>query len=154
MRGRLGHAVVFRQRAVHERVGPVQQVEDGAIALRHIDKVANGLLEHRLAQFVGEGGEALAIDTVVLLEAAEVEPVAGELGRQAAHPGIAQHAPRLGLQHLRSVQVSRCRVRQQFVVGHARPQEIAQPTGQLIIGQRPGGRTGLRQVEAVIEMGR
>ena len=40
------------------------------------------LLEHRLAQLVGELREALAIDRVVLFEAAEVEPVAAELGRQ------------------------------------------------------------------------
>ena len=44
----------------------------------------------------------------MLLEAADVEPVAGELGRQPAYAGIAQHSPYLSRQHRRPLQVA-CR---------------------------------------------
>ena len=76
------------------------------IALDQVDEEADRLLEHRLAQLVVEAREPLAIDAVVLLEAAEVEPVAAELRGQAADAVVAQHAPGLRDEHLRLVQVA------------------------------------------------
>ena len=81
-------------------------------------------------------GEPLAVDAVVLLEAAELQPVAGELRGQAADAVVAEHAPRLRDEHLRLVQVARGGVGQQLVVGHARPEEVAQPAGQGVVRQR------------------
>ena len=88
-------------------------------------------------QLVVERREPLAVDAVVLLEAAEVEPVAGELGRQAADAVVLQHPPGLGGEHLGLVQVAGRGVGQQLVVRHARPEEVAQPAGQGVVRQRP-----------------
>jgi hypothetical protein len=64
-----------------------------------------------------EAGEALAVDGVVLLEAAEVEPVAAELDGQAAGTVVLQHAPGLGGEHLGPVQVAGRGVREQLASG-------------------------------------
>ena len=60
---------------------PANQIEHRAVALHHVDEITDGLLKHCLAQFVGEGRKASAIDAVVFLETAKIEPVAGELRR-------------------------------------------------------------------------
>ena len=99
-------------------------------------------------------GEPLAIDAVVLLEAAELQPVAGEFRGQAADAVVAEHAPRLRDQHLRLVQVARGGVGQQLVVGHARPEEVAQPAGQGIVRQRPRRLARRGRIDAVAEVRR
>ena len=71
-----------------------------------VEHEADRLFEHRLAQLVVERREALAIDGVVLFEAPEVEPVAAELGRQAAHARVLQHPPRLAHEHLGPLQLA------------------------------------------------
>ena len=98
--------------------------------------------------------EPLAIDAVVLLEPAEVEPVAAELGGQAADAVVAQHPPGLGDEHLGPVQVAGGGAGQQLLVGHARPEEVAQAAGQGVVRQRPDARPRPRQVDAVAEVGR
>ena len=75
-----------RKRRIDERVVAVQHVEHGTVMPDHILHESDRLLEHCLAQLVREAGETLAIDGVMLFEAAEVEPVARELERQAASP--------------------------------------------------------------------
>ena len=99
-------------------------------------------------------GEPLAIDAVVFLEAAEVQPVAGELRGQAPDAVVAEHAPRLRDQHLRLVQVAGGGVCEQLVVGHARPEEVAQPAGQGVVRQRLRGLARPGPIEAVAEVGR
>src|SRR6266540_3667180 len=83
---------MLRKRPVHEGVLTVEHVEHRAVALGDVREVAHRLLEHRLPEFVGKRGKTVAIDGVVLLEAAEVEPVAGELGGEAAHLRIAEQS--------------------------------------------------------------
>ena len=86
-----------------------------------VEEEAHRLLEHRPAQLVVEGREPPAVDAVVLLEAPEVEPVAGELRDLAADAVVAEHAPGLGREHLGLVQVAGGGVGQQLLVGQARP---------------------------------
>ena len=98
--------------------------------------------------------EPLAVDAVVLLEPAEVEPVAAELGGQAADAVVAQHPPGLGDEHLGAVQVAGGGPGEQLVVGHARPEEVAQAAGQGVVRQRLDAGLPPRQVDAVAEVGR
>ena len=84
-----GHSIVPGQGWIDESVVGVEKLEHGAILADEIYEEVDRLLEHRLAQLVGEAREELPIDAVVLLEAAEVEPVAGELSRQSAYARVA-----------------------------------------------------------------
>ena len=139
---------------IDERVVRVEQFVDGTIVLDEVDEETDRLFEHRSPQLVIECREPRAIDAVVLLEAAEVEPVAAELGRQAPDAIIVQQPPRLGHQHPGSAQVTGGGTRQQRRVGHARPEEIAQAAGERVIRQWPDGGARPRQVDAVAEVRR
>jgi hypothetical protein len=117
----------------------------------------DGLLEHRLAQIVVKLGKRSRSTEVDRFEAAEIEPVAAEFGGQPAHAVVFQHAARLRQQHVGPLQIARRGVRQQFLVGHAGPQEITQPAGQFVPAERAdraGSRSGAAQIEAVAEIGR
>ena len=61
---------------------PYSRSRTEPVVADHVLDEPDRLLEHRLAQVVVEAGEALAVDGIVLLEAAEVQPVAGELERR------------------------------------------------------------------------
>ena len=87
-------------------------------------------------QVVVEARETFAIDGVVFLKTAEVEPVAGELRRQAARTFVFQHPAGLRDQDIRLLQIAARGQPQKFLVRHARPEEIAQPAGQSVAGQR------------------
>ena len=97
----------------------------------------NRLLEHRFAQLVREAREPLAVDGVVFLEPANVEPVAGKLGRQAPGAPILQHSPGLRGEHLGLVQIAGRGMLHQLFVRHARPEEVAQAARERIVGERP-----------------
>ena len=90
---------MLRQNGIGERVVAVQHVEHRAVVANDVADEPDRLLEHRVAQLVAELGKALAIDRVVLVEAAEVEPVASELGGQPARALVLQHPADLGEQH-------------------------------------------------------
>ncbi len=120
---------------VDECVLAVDELGHRPVALDQIHEEPDRLLEHRPPQLVVERREPAAVDAVVLLEPAEVEPVAAELGGQAAHAVVAEHSPGLGRQHVGLVQVARLGVREQLLVGHARPEEVAQPAGQVVVRQ-------------------
>ena len=92
------------------------------------------------AQLVAELREALAIDRVVLVEAPEVEPVAAELRGQPARALVFQHAAHLREQHRFVAQIAGGGARRQLGVRHARPQEVAQPARERVIGQRRDAR--------------
>ena len=128
------YAVVLGQHWIHKGVVAIDQVEHGAVVLNGVFDVADRFLKHGFAQIVVELGKALAIDGVVGFEETEVEPVAGELGGQAAHAGILHHAAGLRQQNCRFLQVVRGRVPQQLLVGHAGPQEVAQAARQGVAG--------------------
>ena len=100
-------------------------------------KKVNGLLEHRRAQVVGELGEAVAIDGVALVEAAEIQPVAAEFQRQGANARESRSMRWVcAAKHLGPMQIARSRVRHQFVVRHAGPEEVTQAVCQIVIRKR------------------
>ena len=85
---RLRHAVVLGQDRVDERVVAVEEIEhrtDPAGRRPATKRIGSSNIAWR-SSFVN-ARESLAIDAVVFFEAAEVEPVAAELGRQAAGRG-------------------------------------------------------------------
>ena len=96
---RYRHPVVAGQDGIDERVVGEKKVEYRTILGHHVDGEADRLLEHRLPKLIGELGETLAIDSVVLFEAAKAQPVARELVGQAPHAFVAKHAPGLRNEH-------------------------------------------------------
>ena len=133
-----------------------RKVEDRPVLADHVEEEPDRLLEHRPPQLVVEGREPAAVDAVVLLEPAEVEPVAAELGGQAAGPVVAEHPAGLGGEDLGALQLARGGQGQQLLVGHARPEEVAQPAGQAVARERPDARPVpvLGRVDPVAEVGR
>ena len=63
----------------------VEDIEHGAVALEEVGEEPDGLLVHRAPER-GELGEDLLALLVVRVEAADVEPLAGELGGERAAP--------------------------------------------------------------------
>ena len=132
---RLRHPVVPGENRVDERVVAVQEIEDGSVPLNDVEHEADRLLEHGFAQLGREGWEPLAVHGVVFLEPADVEPVAGKLGRQAADAGVPHHPTCLGGEHVGFVQIAGRRMFHQLLVRHARPEEVAQTAGECIVGE-------------------
>lgn len=137
----------------------VEEVEDGAVAADDVFDEADGLFEHGLAEVVVEGGEAAAVDGVVGFEAAEVEPVAGELGGEAAGAGVGEHAAGFGGEGGGIGAEVAGGASEELAVGHAGPEEVAEAAGERGAGERGArGRSGGSgrggRVEAVAELGR
>ena len=138
-RSGIGHAVVLRQRRVDERVRRRRgsRAPSGRCWTTSTKKRI-GSSNIACAQLVVEAREPLAVDAVVLLEAAEVEPVAAELGGQAADAVVAAASAGPAA----ASTSGRCRSpaaawASSSRVGHARPEEVAQPAGQRVVRQRP-----------------
>ena len=79
----LRHAVVTGQGRIDERVVAVDQIQHRPVVPERVLHHPHRLFEHRLPQLVVERGKPHPVHGVQLLEPAELEPVAGELGR---HP--------------------------------------------------------------------
>src|SRR5207253_2682555 len=105
--------------------------------LHEVDKEPNWLFEHRLPQLIAKRRKTAAIDAVVLLEAAEIEPVAAELHGQTSNAIVRQHSPGLCGENLRLMQVAGRGAHQKFGIRHARPEEVTQSAGQFVIAERP-----------------
>ena len=140
-----GDAVMPREGRVDEGVGGVEEVGEGAVGAQDVVEEADGFLEHGLAQGVVEGGEADAVDGVVFLEAAEVEPVAAELDGESADAVVLDHALRLGGEDFGTMQGAGIGTREQGGIRRAGPEEVAEAVGEGVIGERhgAGGRAGL-----------
>src|SRR6185312_3732111 len=109
--------------------------------LHHVADKVDRLLEHCLAQAVGEGREAVAIDAIVVFELAELEPVAAEFRGEIANLIVLHHAAYLREKYDGILEIAFGRVRDEFVIRHAAPEEIAQAARQFIIAQwNTGGR--------------
>ena len=65
---------------------------------------------------------------------AELQPLAGEVLHELAGPGVVEHPGDLAAE-IRP-QRSRARLAEQLVVGHAAPEKVREPAGQLELGQR------------------
>ena len=94
-----GDAVVLGQRLVEERVVGVEDVEHRAVALEEVGEEPDRFLVHRAAE-ADEGREVPLALLVERVEVVDVQPLAGELGRQAADLVVLEHPPRLGREHL------------------------------------------------------
>src|SRR5262249_50096557 len=165
--GRGGHAIVFGQGAVHERVVPVQHIQNRAVTLDHVGNEPDGLLEHRFSKLVRENGEAFAVHRVVILKPTEVQPGAREFRGHPARAVVFQHPANLRRKHGRLPKVIGGGVGEQFFIGHAGPEEVTQPAGKRVTGQRAVGRSrrsgdsfsgdsriGVHQVHAIEEIRR
>ena len=130
-----GHAVVLGERGVHEGVLAVEQIEGGAVVLDEVGEEADGLFEHGLAEIVVEGGEALAVDGVVLFKAAEAEPVAGEFGGEAGGAGVLEQAAGLGGEDAGLAELAGGGEAEELVVGQAGPEEEAEAAGKGGVGE-------------------
>ena len=87
---------------------------------------------------LGERREMALALLVVGVEVVDLEPLAGELGGQAADPVVADQPAGLGDQDVRVVEPSLCGGLAQVVVGHRGPEEIAEPAGELPVRDRAG----------------
>jgi hypothetical protein len=110
---------VLREDRIDEGVLRPDEVEHRAVVRDDVEEEADRLLEHRPAQRAVEAREALAVDGVVLLEAAEIEPVAAELERQSAHAIVLEQAARLGDEHRGNVELAGGGMGEELGVGHA-----------------------------------
>ena len=65
---------------------------------------------------------------------AELQPLAGEVFHELVGPGVFEHPDHLPAQV--GSQRSRASLAEELVVGHAAPEEVREPAGQLELGQR------------------
>ena len=143
-------AVMLRQRLVQECVVRVDQFEHRAVAGEQVGEEPDGLLV-QVGADLGEGREVPLALLVVGVEVADLQPLAGELGGQAAGPLVADHPPRLRGQHVGVVEPARGGQPRQLVVGHRGPEEIAEPAGELPVRDRLRLGPGAGPLDAVEE---
>ena len=125
-----------------------QQIQHRAVVAKHVLKKPNRLLVHRAAQF-RERRIKLLVLVVVLVEAANVQPLAGELLCQAPRARVAQQAPRLREQRFVAGQLAVVGCAAQFRIRQRRPQEVTQPRGQLGVCHRHRLRATTRFLTAI-----
>ena len=126
---------MLREVFVQERVVRVQDVEHRAVALEEIGEEANRFFIHRAAQ-AGEAREVPLAFLAQLVEAVDVQPGAGELGRQSPHARVAEHPAGLRGEHVGVAQLALDGEVAQLGVRRGRPEEIAQARGQFPIIHR------------------
>ena len=83
------------ERRVDERVVAVKEIEHRPIVLDEIDEEPDRFLEHGARAVRCRMPGNVRDPRVVFFEPAEVEPVAGELGREIPDARVLQHAARL-----------------------------------------------------------
>ena len=132
-------AVVLGEPLVDERGIAVEQFRDRPIVLDQVRDEPRRLLEHGLFQRVVERGEHLPVDGFLREEVAVAEPLAEELQREAADLRVLEHPANLLAQDALVAELARLREGQQLLIGHARPEEVAQPRGQRQVGERRDG---------------
>ena len=141
-------SVELGQALVEKRVIGAQQIQHRAVVAKHVLKKPNRLLVHRAAQF-RERRIKLLVLVVVLVEAANVQPLAGELLGQAPGARVAQQAPRLREQRFVAGQLAGGGGAAQFRIRQRRPQEVTQPRGQLGVCHRHRLRATTRFLTAI-----
>ncbi len=125
---------MLRQALVEEGEVGVEEVEHAAVLADDALEEQLRLLLHRRPQFLVEGGEEGGVGGEAL-QVARLEPLAGEVVGQGAGARVFQHAPHLRLQHAAAAQRALAGQAEQLVVGHAAPEEVRQPAGQLEVVQ-------------------
>ena len=143
-----GHAVMLGQALVQVGVVGIQEVHDAAVFLHDAGEEHLGLGLHGGAQALVKVREDAAVRTLIV-QLAQIQPLAGEILGQRPGARIGQHAGDLGLQHGRPGQLALLGDGDQLVVGDGAPQEEGQAGGQFHVGdavhaaRRALGRIGL-----------
>ena len=142
-------AVKLRQPPVHETEVGVDQVENAAILAEDRLEEQLGLADHRRTQLVVEAGKLLGIGSDVGQFSGR-QPLTREVLHEGGRLRIREHPPHLGVEVL--PQLPPGRQGEQLVVGHAAPEKVRQPRGQLVLadlvarsGARPGGSSSTRK---------
>ncbi len=148
-----GNAVMPGETFVDEGVIGVEQIQNRSVFMLDAFKKHFGFPLERLPKIIVEIGKFPAIG-IRALQIPEIEPLAGEVGREGARPRIREHAARLMLEHGGVVQLVPNGERQQFIVGYARPQKKRQARREFRIAdsvrpvrkerRRPAARSGRR----------
>jgi hypothetical protein len=126
--------VVFGQGLVHESIVRVQQLEDWPILVENGVEEGNGLLDHRVTQLGRVLGEEFLVGLGQIGQAADAEPLAGKVLGHRPRLGIGQHPPDLERNHIGVMEPPGVGKVRQLAVGHGRPEEIGEATGQLVVG--------------------
>ena len=129
-------AVELRQRLVQERVVGVEDLLHRPPLADQVLEGRDRFLVHRRLHVVGELGEARGVDAAILVEVVEAEPLAEELGGQAARLRVGGHPRDLRRQLLRIAQLAGRGGAAQLVVRNRRPQEEAHAAGHLPVVER------------------
>src|SRR5437588_384582 len=128
-------AIVPGHVPIHECVVGKQYLAGGAILADNMLEESNGFLIKCGLQPLREFGITLRIDTAVAVELVKTEPLAKELSGEPSGFWIAQHAANLRSDLAFLAELASRRRPPQLVVGQRRPEKIAQPRGQLPIGE-------------------
>ncbi len=127
-------AIVLRERFVHEGVIRIEQREDAAVVLNEVDEEAGDFLLHVVAE-IEEGGEVAFALFIERGDIAHMQPLAAELGGEAAHFVALHHA--LGLSEGQDRRSLRCGGAE-FVIGRGGPEEVAEACRELLRAHRAG----------------
>ena len=112
------------ERAVEEGVVRVDQFEEAPVVAEDRGEIQLGLAPHRRAQGLAEPGEHILIRGRPA-QPAEAEPLAGEVLDEGGRPRVVEHPD--GLPAEVRPERPRAGLGEQFVVGHAPPEEVRQP---------------------------
>src|SRR5206468_4571480 len=116
------HAVVSGQTLVDERVIRIQQLDDVAVLPNDAVEEQLRLAAHGLAKIVVEVGKQER-NRDLALQAAQVQPLSGEVRDERLRAGIRQHPPHLPLERGGIPELLLPGELDQLVVGDAAPQK-------------------------------
>ena len=122
-------AVMLRQQFVQECEPGIQKIRKRAIFAQHRFKEHPRFGLHCLAQFRPPRGKLLRI-RFDYIQVARLQPLTGEIVSQRGGLFIGQHALDLRRQRARRAQFAAFSQRQQLIIRHRPPQEVAQARGQ------------------------
>ena len=120
---------------VDEREVGVDQVEHAPVFPHHGLEEPLGLLDHRRPEVVVEGREPLAV-AVDRPDVANLKPLVGEVLDEGLRLRVGEHPPDLPFEVVAGPQLPLAGEREQLVVGHAAPEEVREPRGQLELADR------------------
>ena len=125
-------SVMRSQWWIQERVIGLEQIENRTIAAKHVLEETNRFFVHIGAKLCELRIQRFVL-VIVAIKIANVQPLAGEVYRQPPDPIVLKHAVRLRDECLGTLQLSCPGNTSKLLVGQRRPQEIAQPRGELEI---------------------
>ena len=131
---------MLRGALVHEGVVGIDQLTDGAVVFQNAGKVEVCFLRHQRAQMTVEkvavGSGPIGRHGSQLVEA---QPVRNKTPGKGGGIFMIEHSLHLRPQHVGLFDFSVCGQREQLFIRHGRPEEVAQPAGELVAVQRSLG---------------